>query len=241
MVKEYGKYLALTILVKESGMTVHLIAKTQTQENNNTTSSTTNTQQQGHQPNRAQTTGTNHQTHTHTNTNPPNNQQSTSNVNSNPFMNILGALGGGSTQMLSMNNNDLNAVQNSLGNILGGFGINIGVGGPNGVRTTFPPIPGLNPPQQQTNVFQTPPNNNSRRQENQPQQPTSTFSFNIPPIIPPQNIPQTQPTLQQPSNQPLQPGSFSVSTEPILNLNQVISTLNLPTEPVLDNSHLSLR
>ena len=69
------------------------------------------------------------------------------------------------------------------------------------------------------------PNINAKHQTNQP---TSSFitNVNLPP--PPQQNSQNQVT-------------FNVSNNPILRLNQTITNLNLPAEPVLDNSHMSLR
>jgi hypothetical protein len=130
-------------------------------------------------------------------------------------------MGLGNPQATTMTFSNMGDLNQGLGGILGSLGIRL------------PPQPPQQSNQQGTqqrtqtnthnNPFQTPPSNRPSQQQTQP---TSSFTSNIP----------QQPTQQTQPNQP-----FNVSNEPILRLNQTISSLNLPSEPVLDNRHLSLR
>lgn len=165
------------------------------------------------------------------NTNPTSSQQPF-----NPFANLLGGLGLGQIgqpQATTITFGNMNELNQGLGGILGSLGIRI------------PPVSGnvAQQPQQQqprpattqqthNNPFQTPPSNTNRPNQ-QNNQPTSVFN---PIQQQPQNTQQS--TTIQPQNQTL---PWSVSNEPILRLNQTISTLNLPPEPVLENRHMSLR
>lgn len=131
--------------------------------------------------------------------------------------------------------NDLNQ---GLGGILGSLGIRIPpVSGNVPQQSQQQPRPATTNTTQQphNNPFQTPPSNTNRPNQ-QNNQPTSVFN----PTNPTQQQTTQQPTITttQPQTQPV---PWNVSNEPILRLNQTISTLNLPPEPVLDNRNMSLR
>ena len=131
--------------VKESGMTVHLIAKAQ-QQAENLTNTNAQINNQNNQQQNIQTTSNNQQ-----------NNQSQQNVPSNPFANLMGMFGSmGGPQSATINVTNLNGLESSLNGILGGLGIRI---------NSQPNQGNLNQPsnQQNQNVFQTPPNNNARR------------------------------------------------------------------------------
>lgn len=114
----------------------------------------------------------------------------------------------------------------SLGGLLGSLGIRIPTGQQSG--PTVHSHNNHDNTHQHNNPFQTPPTNRPQPQQ-QTNQPTSTFNPNpntttttttnsVPP--PPQNSQSTNLT---------NPTVFNVSNNPILRLNQTISTLNLPS------------
>ena len=217
-VTDYGKDFVYCV-VKESGMTVHLIARIGGQET--TSQPINNSQNDSTQQNttQQQTTSNNQGSQQ---TQPPTNEQ---NMN-NPFGNLFRGmgLGGNMPQTTAVTFSNMGDLNSSLGGILGSLGIRL----PQQPTTQ----PQQRPAQQQnvnSNPYQTPPTN-TQRQTQQPQQATSSFNIN-------------QPQQQQAtsSNQPQQNTQFQVSNEPILRLNETITTLNLPAEPVLSNQHLSLR
>jgi len=150
----------------------------------------------------------------------------------NPFANLLGGLGIGQPQATTITFGNMNDLNQGLGGILGSLGIRIP---PVGVNVAQQPQQQPRPAATQpthNNPFQTPPSNTNRPNQ-QNNQPTSVF-----------NPTQQQTTQQSTTNtqpQQSQPVPWSVSNEPILRLNQTISTLNLPPEPVLENRHMSLR
>jgi hypothetical protein len=173
------------VLVKESGNTVHLIAKMGATQQEATTTNT-NTQQQ--QP----------QTQQQPQSQP---QQQQPQQQFNPFANLFGGLGMGQPQATTITFGNMNDLNQGLGGILGSLGIRIPPVGGNVQQSSQqqqqqqPPRPTINtqvPPVNNSNPFQTPPTNTQRtnQQNNQP-----TSSFNLP-NVPPQ---QQQPSSQQPT------------------------------------------
>lgn len=152
----------------------------------------------------------------------------------NPFANLFGGLGIGQPQATTITFGNMNELNQGLGGILGSLGIRIPpVGGNVTQQPQQQPRPNTTQPTH-NNPFQTPPSNTNRPNQ-QNNQPTSVF-----------NATQQQPQTTQQSTtstqpQQSQPVPWSVSNEPILRLNQTISTLNLPPEPVLENRNMSLR
>lgn len=215
-VTDYGNCW-LMLLVKESGLTVHLIARIGAQDSNAQSSNNAQNNNNAQNSNTAQSNPQQNQSQPRPNNLP--NQSSFPQPNlSNPFDLLRGmGLGVSMPQPTGVTiNTDLGS---SIGSLLGSFGIRIP-----------PQVPQQRPSENpHNNPFQTPPTN-TQRQHQQPQQPTSTF-----------NLTQSQNLQQVPSNQPQQNTQFQVSNEPILRLNETITTLNLPAEPVLSNQQLSLR
>ena len=148
--------------------------------------------------------------------------------NVNPFGNLLRGMGLGGSQGATMTFSNVNDLSQGLGGILGSLGIRL----PSSPGNVQPPqiqprVPTLQV-QTPNNPFLTPPANTYRPNQ-QVNQPTSSFTMN-----PPQPTTQDQPnSTQLQTSGIVQPQVWNISNEPILRLNQTISTLNIPPEPVL--------
>ncbi len=167
--------ILLIVLVKESGNTVHLIAKMSQESttNTNTQPTTQAQQQQGQQPSQQQNQQQN---------NPFLPQNQSTQPNMNPFGNILRGMGLGGPQGATMtftNVNNVNDLNQSLGGILGSLGIRLPPQQGNVQAPQTQPRTQTTQSTTHSNPFQTPPAN-TNRQNQQGNQPTSAFTSNLP-------------------------------------------------------------
>lgn len=185
----------VVIVVKESGNTVHLIAKIGGQE------STNNTQQQAQQQTQQQQSSQQSPQQPQQGSSFTSQSQQAQQPNVNPFGNLLRGIGLGAPQATTMTFTNMNDLSQGLGGILGSLGIRLPPAQTQPQTSTQPRVPTSQP---HNNPFQTPPANTYRPNQ-QANQPTTSFTTNLP------QTSTQQTSTQPPTTQNIQPPAWNVS------------------------------